>query len=242
MASENGEIAKEVLAFLVGAAMSGGRAGSGIAGRALASASRGEYGGAPSIPGISGMAQAFMQKQYPDQFAPGSNHVYNVVNIPGKANWNQHGKANASVIDEAGVMQDLELHNKTITKYLRPGMTPKQERLALQQGMQEEKNLPQFWNESESRRPFSVSSSAVTGIRLTPDARIEVQWRGRPTWYTFKAYPNTYEASKAAQELLQAPSIGRAVMPYQRNGVPLKFKDPNVTWWNRKNYDGAMAH
>lgn len=240
--TNKGAIAKEILAFIMGASMGGGRAGSSIAANLLASAARGgSTGSGTSVPGLSGVAQQFMAKQYPDQFAPQAWHSYDVINIPGKANFNQHGKANAGVIDEAGVMQDIDLHNRTITKYIHPGMTPQQERLALQQGLQEEKNLPQFWNESKSRRPFSVSSSAVSGIRLTPDARIEVQWKSSPKWYTFRAYPNTYEASKAAQELLKADSIGQAVMPFQRKGKRLNFSNPNLSWWNRKNYDGSYA-
>ena len=234
--NNNAQIAKEILAFLIGAGMNSTPAAraAGILG-SVSGASR----SAPSIPGISDAASQFMAKQYPEEFAPDAWHNYDVVNIPGKANFNQHGKANSSVIDEAGVMQDIDLHNKTITKYIRPGMTPKQQRLALNQGLQDEKNLPQFWNESKSRRPFSVSSSAVTGIRLTPDARIEVQWKNKPTWYTFKAYPNTYEASKAAQELLKADSIGRAVYPIRsRNIKPTS----DLGWWNYPNYDGSMAH
>lgn len=121
-------------------------------------------------------------------------------------------------------------------------MTPQEQRAAIDAGLRAEKNLPQFWNESSSRRPFSVSSSAVTGIRITPDARIQVQWKGNPTWYTFREYEDTRQASKAAKELLKADSIGRAVMPWQRNGKPLNFKDPtSVTWWNRKNYDASYA-
>lgn len=226
------ELAKEVLALLVG--MGASNTPAGLASRVLSSSPS-----IPSIPGLSGMADKFMAKQYPEEFSPDAWHNYDVVNIPGKANFNQHGKANSSVIDEAGVMQDIDLHNKTITKYIRPGMTPKQQRLALNQGLQEEKNLPQFWNESKSRRPFSVSSSAVSGIRLTPDARIEVQWKNKPTWYTFKAYPNTYEASKAAQELLKADSIGRAVYPIRSRNI--KPTD-DLGWWNYPNYDGSMAH
>lgn len=226
------ELAKEVLALLVG--MGASNTPAGLASRVLSSSPS-----IPSIPGLSGMADKFMAKQYPEEFSPDAWHNYDVVNIPGKANFNKHGKANSSVIDEAGVMQDIDLHNKTITKYIRPGMTPKQQRLALNQGLQEEKNLPQFWNESKSRRPFSVSSSAVSGIRLTPDARIEVQWKNKPTWYTFKAYPNTYEASKAAQELLKADSIGRAVYPIRSRNI--KPTD-DLGWWNYPNYDGSMAH
>lgn len=234
--NDNAQIAKEILAFLIGAGMNATPASraAGILGSVSGASSS-----APSIPGISDAASQFMAKQYPEEFAPDAWHNYDVVNIPGKANFNQHGKANMSIIDEAGVMQDIDLHNRTITKYIRPGMTPKQQRLALNQGLQEEKNLPQFWNESTSRRPFSVSSSAVSGIRLTPDARIEVQWKNKPTWYTFKQYPNTYEASKAAQELLKADSIGRAVYPIRsRNIKPTS----DLGWWNYPNYDPSMAH
>lgn len=240
------EIAKEILAFALGAAMGGApRAGGSVASRLLAGAAGsgggGSGGGVPSIPGISSTAQMFMAKQYPEEFAPQAWHYYDVVNVPGAPNFNKNGKANAGIIDDAGIMQDINLHNNTIKKYLRPGMTPKEERMALNKGLEEEKSLPQFWNESSSRRPFSVSSSAVTGIRLTPDARIEVQWKSSPKWYTFKSYPNTRAASEAAQELLKADSIGQAVMPFQRNGVQLKFKNPGIGWWNKINYDGSYA-
>lgn len=196
---------------------------------------------ASSVPGLSGKAANFIATSYPEEFSPRAWHYYDVVNIPGVANYNQHGKANESIIDAAGVMQELGEHNKAITQFLRPGMNPKEERIALQKGLEAEKNMPAFWNESKSRRPFSVSSSAVTGIRLTPDARIEVQWKSSPKWYTFKAYGDTRTASLAAQELLKADSIGRAVMPFQRNGKPINFKSPDVAWWNRKNYDGEYA-
>lgn len=235
------EIAKEILSLALGAAMGGGaRAGGSVASRLLAGAA-GSGGGESSIPGLSSVAQTFMAKQYPEEFAPQAWHYYDVVNVPGAPNFNQNGKANMGTIEEAGIMQDIGLHNRTIAKYLRPGMTPKEERIALQKGLEEEKSLPQFWNESASRRPFSVSSSAVTGIRLTPDARIEVQWKSSPKWYTFKNYPNTQAASEAAQKLLKANSIGQAVMPVKKNGVRLKFKNPDIGWWNEKNYDPSYA-
>ena len=102
-------------------------------------------------------------------------------------------------------MQTLEEHYDALTKYLRmlpPNATPRQMRDALNRGKQDEKNLPQFWNESKSRRPFSVSSSAVSGIRLSPDGRVEVAWQSNPTkWYTFRKYPDVQQASLAAQQL-----------------------------------------
>lgn len=226
------EIAKQLLTLAFGMGVGGIGAGGISAGSVLAGIGSGKGG-------IPAGAASFASDNYPTEFAPDWAHIYDVINVPGDANLNQHGKANADVISEAGRMQSLEEHNKAITKYVRPGMDPKTMRAALHRGLQEEKNLPAFWNESKSRRPFSVSSSAVTGIRLTPDGRIEVQWKGKPTWYTFKQYPSTYEASLAAQELLQADSIGRAVWPVVSR--PPKKPNPLLGQWNAKNYDGAYA-
>lgn len=188
---------------------------------------------------------SFIAKQYPDRFSPGTFHDYTVDYIPsadGKPNFNQSGKANKSVIDVAGRMQSLEEHNNAIQQPIRelpPGADPKTVRAALYRGLEAEKKLDAFWDESKSRKPFSVSSSAVTGIRLTPDARIEVQWKGRPTWYTFKQYPTTYDASLAAQKLLNADSIGRAVYPVISR--PPKNPNPLLGSFNMANYDGAFA-
>ena len=230
---DKSEIAKALFQLALGMGMGMGSPGG--ASIALANV------GAGFKPGLPAGVDTFLAKNYPTEFSPTPFHTYNVINIPGGANYNQHGKANSEVIDLAGRMQTLDEHNAAIQKYVRPGMNPKQMREALSRGLQEEKNLEAFWNESESRRPFSVSSSAVTGIRLTPDGRIEVQWKGKPTWYTFKQYPDTQAASMAAQELLQADSIGRAVMPFQRKGKLLHFKSPDVGYWNHANYDPAYA-
>lgn len=236
------DIKKILMAFLAGAGSNGTTASS------LMSAVSGAYSGGSSTSSAS-------SGEYPREFAPGQYHVYKVYNIPvperkrgeTTGNFNQMGKSYADVIDEAGRMQSAEEHYRALTKYIRPGMTPKQLHQAELMGRDEEKRLPAFWNESSSRRPFSVSSSAVSGIRLVPTgsggSRVEVQWKSSPTWYTFKEYPNTYEGSLAAQKLLKADSIGRAVMPYQRNGRTIKFKHPenNYSWWNRPNYDAGQA-
>lgn len=228
MAQGKAELARQLFSLIMGMGIGGSTRG-GVA-----------VSFVPSIvPGMPSGAASFMAKQYPTEFAPQPFHTYDVVNIPGNANFNQHGKANAEVIDEAGRMQSLDEHNKAITKYVRPGMDPKTLRAALHRGLEEEKNLAAFWNESNSRRPFSVSSSAVTGIRLTPDARIEVQWKGKPTWYTFRQFGDTHEASLAAQQLLQADSIGRAVYPVVSR--KLKKASPGLGYWNRENYAEGYA-
>lgn len=241
---------KGIAAEIARLALSGGM-GSGNA-LVRAGSSLANIGGLP-VPGSAGVLSgivggtplgsvgALAAKGYPTEFAPRAWHYYEVVNVPGKPNFNRNGKANAAAIDSAGIMQTLDDHNRAIVQFVRPGMDKKTERAALSAGMDAEKALPAFWNESESRMPFTVSSSAITGIRLTPDARIELQWKSSPKWYTFRAYDNTYEASKAAQQLLKADSIGRAVMPFQRNGKPIEYKSPDISWWNRINYDGAFA-
>lgn len=190
---------------------------------------------------------------YPTEFAPNENHSYDVIFSPKPANYkgsepyqnrNQFGKSYANVIDEAGRMQTLDEHNKAIMQFVNtlPAIDrrdPRKVREALHRGLQAEKNLPAFWNESSSRVPFKVSSSAVTGIRLTPDARIEVQWKGSPTWYSFRQFPSTYEASIEAQKLLKADSIGRAVYPVVSRAV--KNPSPGLGEWNRPNYDSTYG-
>lgn len=238
MAASKSELTKQLISLLLGFG-AGGVAGGG------ASIARIASGG--NVPPVGDQASAFIAKQYPDAFAPQWAHEYSVINIPGAPNFNRHGKANADVIETAGRMQTLDEHNQPYIEALReeqirrgPNLTPRDIRAALMRGNQKEKKLEQFWNESKSRRPFSVSSSAVTGIRLTPDARVEVQWKGSPTWYTFRQYGDTHEASLAAQKLLQSDSIGRAVYPVVSR--PPKNPNPLLGAWNRSNYDTAFGH
>lgn len=219
--AKEAEIAKQILSMLLGAGI-------------------GSMGGAGGILGsVLGGSSGFGDDGYPKEFSPGKHHVYKVVNIPGAPNYNQYGKADKAIIDEAGEMQSLKEHRDALTKYIRPGMTPKQLRVAEEMGLDEEKKLPKFWNESEDRRPFKVSSSAVTGIRITPMGNVEVQWHGSPKWYTFKQYANTHEASLKAKELLQADSIGRAVYPVKSRHI--KHPKKGLGKWNSENYEEAYA-
>ena len=188
---------------------------------------------------------------YPEEFAPDNTHNYNVVYAPRPdgvvgpyQNMNYMGKANAATIAEAAEQQSLKEHNEALTQFVKTlpnNATPKQVRNAIQMGRDSEKQLPKWWNESNNRREFSVSSSAVKGIRITPEGNVEVQWGGKnPTWYTFRKYGNTHEASKAALELLQSDSIGRAVYPVVSR--PLKKPNPLLGAWNKNNYDAGYAH
>ena len=226
--AKEAEIAKQILSMLLGAGIGsmGGTAGI--------------LGGAGGIlGGALGGSSGFGDDGYPKEFAPGSHHEYNVVHMPGKPNLNSYGKGYAQLIDEAGEMQSLQEHRDALTKYIRPGMTPKQLRVAEEMGLEEEKKLPKFWNESFDRRNFKVSSSAVSGIRITPSGNVEVRWGSSPKWYTFKQYGNTHDASLAAKELLKADSIGRAVYPVLSRHVNNPKK--GLGDWNKKNYEAAYA-
>lgn len=231
------DIIKQILSMASGAAMASYGGPIGGAAGVLAGV---------RIPASGTKERDYTASEYPTEFAPGENHEYDVqwVALPkGKADNNSMGKANKGLVEDAGIMQTKEAHNAALTKYLRQGMNPAQQYLAIQKGREEEKQLPQFWNESYSRLPFQVSSSAVNGIRITPGGAVEVRWKSSPKWYVFQQFPDTYQASKAAQELLKADSIGRAVMPFQRKGKPLKFKDDasDHSWWNKKYYNSAFA-
>lgn len=243
--AKKGITSRDVIDFLMGimAAGSSGSPASLLMGGGLGGSSG---GAATAEGGTSG---------YPEEFAPDSNHNYNVVYAPRPdgvegpyQNMNYMGKADASIIDEAAEQQSLEEHNEILAKYVRmlpANATPRQVRDAIQRGRDEEKQLPKWWNESNNRREFSVSSSAVKGIRITPEGNVEVKWGGKPSkknpsgWYTFKQYGNTHDASIAAKELLKSDSIGRAVWPVRSR--PPKKPNPLLGGWNKENYAEEYA-
>ena len=232
--------ANDVMSFLAGLMSAG------VPGGSPASLLMGGMGGFGGTGGIAGGGEG-AARGYPEEFAPGAYHVYNVVYAPRPdgvrgpyANMNYMGKADAATIDEAAEQQTIQEHNDVLTKYVRMlprNATPRQVRDAIQRGREEEKQLPRWWNESNNRREFSVSSSAVKGIRITPEGNIEVRWGKTPTWYTFKKYGNTQLASQAARELLRSDSIGRAVYPVVSRGIA----KPGLGDWNRKNYAEEYA-
>ena len=153
------DIIKQILSMATGAAMSsyGGPVG-GAAG-VLAGV---------RIPASGTKERDYTASEYPTEFAPGENHEYDVqwVALPkGSADMNSMGKANMDLVKDAGIMQTKEAHNAALTKYLRPGMNPAQQYLAIQKGREEEKQLPQFWNESYSR------------LRTVSESRLVEPWK-----------------------------------------------------------------
>lgn len=210
----------------------------------------GGWGGyAPGGFSGDGTSPGPLANEYPKEFAPGINHLYNVAYIPGNPQENASGRPARDTIERAAVQQTIREHNDALFKYLRmlpKDATPRQVRDAMQRGREDEKKLPAWWNESDNRRQFQVSSSAVSGIRVTPDGAVEVAWGSSPdTWYTFRQYENTQKASEAARELLKSESIGRAVYPVISRGMggPTVSKKSGkmLGEWNAPNYNAGMA-
>ena len=217
--------------LLFRAALEVASAGSGIG--ALMARGLGGNNSGPSSVGADGT---------PAETYPNPLHTVNVTYQPGAPKFNS--MLQRGIASKAAQMQTLHQHNDTLLKYLKqlpPNASERQKHLALMQGVADEQALDEYWDDKRPRKDYTPNSSAVKSVRVTPDNRIEVQWGTSPKWYTFRQYPDPYKASLAMKQLLTSDSIGRAVMPYQRNGKKLKFKDPGVAWWNRKNYDGAMA-
>jgi hypothetical protein len=150
------------------------------------------------------------------------------------------------VADKAARMQTLREHNDAINQFLKPGQTKAERMEALRKGKQAEKELLSFWADKKPRVNYTPSSSAIEAIRITPENRIQVKWRGKPSkknpsgWYTFLPSATPFEASEAFKSLVMAPSIWRAVYPVISR--PLKKPNPYITNnWNSKYYDPSKA-
>lgn len=244
-------------ALLLAAVAAGGRGAPGIAG----GAARGGFGGTAGIlSGVGGIRRTapitsmYEASEYPKKFTPEKYHYYDVELSP-FVPVGTNMSADHDLIKKAGRMQTLDEHNEALTKFLRPGMTEPEAHVALMEGIEAEKKLPQFWDESNAegtdRAKFTVRSSAVSGIRITPDGMVQVKWakpsKKNPSgWYNFKQFQNTHEASLAAQKLLNEDSIGRAVYPILTNPLKLKFKKKSkangpLGTWNKEYFNSAFS-
>lgn len=148
---------------------------------------------------------------------------------------------------EAARMQTLREHNAALTQFLKPGQTPQQRMEAVRKGREAERKLLSFWTDRRPRKNYSPSSSAVSQIRITPDNRVQVQWRTSPKWYDFLPASDPFEASLAFQQLVTAPSVGRAVMPVaigmaaRNNKKKPEQAGVEYSWWNARHYDASKA-
>lgn len=194
-----GTIAGRILKMLVGA-MAGGMASAGGFGGGAGIASR-------ILGGANGGPAPGTQLDYPDR---NQEFIYNVHYVPGPdPQLNAEFDGNRKPMR----MQTLEMHNRALNKYIRPGQNPLERRAAIERGIQEEKMLEEFWTDDvKPRNPDSrSSSSAVSGVRILPDNNIAIQFGGKGTWYTYRGGPTPYEAALEAHDLVTSGSLGRSM-------------------------------
>lgn len=141
----------------------------------------------------------------------GHNFNYDLNYIPGRAQNN--GMLMQNIADEAILRQTPEEHMQALTKYVRPGMTPAEQKIALQRGKEYEESLLSWWDEDRPRRNFTPSSSAVSGIRITPDNRIQIRFGRGGTWYSYRGGATPNQAAIELKKLIgtRGQSIGRAL-------------------------------
>jgi hypothetical protein len=133
---------------------------------------------------------------------------------------------------EAALVQTLQGHNKAVADGT-------------------EKDLVQWWpgEDTEPRMQFNPTSSAIEGVRINKDGRIQVKWIKGSKWYTYRGGSDLRNTTDAVKELLTYPSIGRALARGKKGGVggfahadsrDLTGKpkyDPNIYWWGNKYYE-----
>lgn len=209
------------LVALFGAGMAGGAAGSilsGIGGGSGVSTAGTGGGSGVSTVGTGDNANSI-----------GHNFNYDLNYIPGPAQENRMLMQN--IANEAILRQTPEEHMRALTKYVRPGMTPAEKKIALQRGKEYEESLLSWWDDDRPRRNFTPSSSAVSGIRITPDNRIQIRFGRGGKWYSYRGGATPNQAAIELKKLIgtNGQSIGRA----------LCRKSKNFGQWARDHYLGG---
>ena len=196
------------LVALFGAGMAGGAAGSIISG--LGGGGGGSFGGE----GSSGVSAAGTGDKVS---SIGHNFNYDLNYIPGPARENR--MLVQDIANEAILRQTPEEHMRALTKYVRPGMTPAEKKIALQRGKEYEESLLSWWDDDRPRRNFTPSSSAVSGIRITPDNRIQIRFGRGGKWYSYRGGSTPNQAAIELKKLIgtNGKSIGRALCRKSKN-------------------------
>ena len=190
----------------IGAGMAGGAAGSIISGLGGGGSFGGSFGGGVSTAGTGDKVSSI-----------GHNFNYDLNYIPGPAQENRMLMQN--VANEAILRQTPEEHMRALTKYVRPGMTPAEKKIALQRGKEYEESLLSWWDDDRPRRNFTPSSSAVSGIRITPDNRIQIRFGRGGKWYSYRGGATPNQAAIELKKLIgtNGKSIGRALCRKSKN-------------------------
>ena len=155
-------------------------------------------GGGPSVDDGSDKAESL-----------GHNFNYDLNYIPGPAQMNR--MLMQQTADEYAPRQTLLEHVNALRRYVRPGMNPAQMKEALRRGKEYEQSLPQWWDDDRPRKNFTPSSSAVSGIRITPDNKIQIRFGKGTKWYSYRGGATPGAAAEEVQKLIgkNGQSIGQ---------------------------------
>ena len=90
--------------------------------------------------------------------------------------------------------------------------TPEEHAAALMRGNEDQ--LTQWWDDDRPRANFTPSSSAVSGIRITPKGIIQIRFGRGNKWYSYRGGATPNEAAVEAMKLIgtQGQSIGRNLL------------------------------
>ena len=102
-------------------------------------------------------------------------------------------------------------HRAALEKYQNAPWAKENPERAIRLGIREEENLPKWWNDRDPRLPVTPSSSCVSSAKIGPNGDIYIRFREGGKEYQYEGSPDPVEASRILQELVTAPSIGRAV-------------------------------
>lgn len=169
----------------------------------------GGVGAMTLLSGVGGGTGAASSESMDKVDSLGHNFNYDLNYIPGPAQMNR--MLMQQTADEYAPRQTLAEHVAALRRYVRPGMNPAQMKEALRRGKEYEQSLPQWWDDDRPRKNFTPSSSAVSGIRITPDNRIQIRFGKGSKWYSYRGGENPGAAAKEVQKLIgkNGQSIGQ---------------------------------
>lgn len=169
----------------------------------------GGVGAMTLLSGVGGGTGAASSESMDKVDSLGHNFNYDLNYIPGPAQMNR--MLMQQTADEYAPRQTLAEHVAALRRYVRPGMNPAQMKEALRRGKEYEQSLPQWWDDDRPRKNFTPSSSAVSGIRITPDNRIQIRFGKGSKWYSYRGGETPGAAANEVQKLIgkRGQSIGQ---------------------------------